>query len=474
MSFTDLPHELILQVFDYVTPDEIVPLSLTCHHVYDHAGSQLARHKDLKSQFSTLEIPLTLPSTILLPFVDDLHMAAYPKRLIFACVHNGNQKMRCEFRKQIVDIARGSGLPFLDKLVVNDSDAVLSDAFMAVSIWMLPNVTSIEIDEGHHEHNALARGPLMLELLDGIDRSGKPALHNVFECSITKRPNPWQRIVPFDFFDNFDLLPRLEKVKAIGVCISNEVRGPSYRECSLKSLVLEGCIVCPHTLGQLLRCYKHLTSLEYSQECARTHGPCWCRRDRGIDHATPQKIIDVLQGHVKKRLESLVLRMAYIGGSNWTVPNLRAFSSLQTVTLSKKLLLRVDNVPFRLKDVLPRSIREVSITNWHEFHFREPKEGIDLLDGLPVPSKLPMLQRIFLGISYPHTEISLVPSAGLLDRELRKLKKDFLSHVKSYNPDFPQTIRFTISEYILWLRYRQRCPTISAAERVQYIGVGEA
>jgi len=84
-------------------------------------------------------------------------------------------------------------------------------------------------------------------------------------------------------------------------------------------------------------------------------------------------------------------------------------------------------------------------------------------------SHLPALRRVILGSDKPHVEIDILNSPGTVDRDEAKLKRDFFSYVNSYDPKNPLPNRYTLAEYITWVRYRSQSSRKFLAERTQWV-----
>lgn len=56
MSLLKLPNELIIKVIHLVTPDEIVPLAITCRRVYDLSSKRLERHREFNKYLCGVDV----------------------------------------------------------------------------------------------------------------------------------------------------------------------------------------------------------------------------------------------------------------------------------------------------------------------------------------------------------------------------------------------------------------------------------
>ncbi len=476
MSFNDLPPELVTLVWTFVQPGDVLSLLLTCRRVRDLAGPCLVEHRQLQAQYSKVLVPYDWTSTTLFPFVDDPWNSAYPKSLeiLHAPYRPEIDSVRTsnEVHAHIKDLVHRTGFPLFQ-----EGDSIYPhDIVMALSIWMLPSLECIEMKPGplyniHGLMLPLARS-LVHQIVRGRDRTGDLALRSLSSVSVVLSGSQRDQGVYFETFEIFLTLPSLRILKAANLYLHEAWTGPNHCEpCGVTHLLLSSCFVTAEPLDRILRRCANLKNFEYSHHCSRCTDPL-SRPAYGHSALNYEidRILHILAKYAAATLQTLALDLDCFKHISLEIGSLRPFASLKKLLLSKRFLLEENRVP-RIVDVMPSSLQELEVRQWHEFQFSEPSEGLTLLSGLPAmrESHLPALRRVILGSDKPHVEIDILNSPGTVDRDEAKLKRDFFSYVNSYDPKNPLPNRYTLAEYITWVRYRSQSSRKFLAERTQWV-----
>ena len=483
MSLQTLPPELVALIWTFVVPSDAVPFSLTCHHIHDFAGPYLARHRRMVRQFSKLDTPFCWDSRALLPFLKDSWKSLYPREIVFEYFYQGvlasdvaTTDLNHKLAKTQLRVLIRKGILTLDKAL---SQYTLRDKIMALSLWLLPQLESIEIKANPNDIPFLRVGSLSNQIMCGGHRTKKASSRNLSKLIISRKVN--SRCASLSVLKAVITLPALERFEASGLRISSEDAPLNCdRQWGIKDLVLQDCVFDAMNLEDMLRWTRDLTNFSFSHYCmasdsvwpSHPHSNSWDHPLRQRQCA-PKEMCEILLRQVGGNLQTLALDLPCYNNIDPGIGSLRGFHALRNLSLCKSSLLDEHKKVRRLVDIVPRSLRELQILQWHNFHFREPTEGLDLLDGLLTLPKSHMQEKrqILLGKDKPHVKIDLTNYHGMKNRDKTALKNAFFSHVDSYDPDLsePQLLQYTLVEYITWLRYRQRSSGTFLAERFEYV-----
>ena len=483
MSLQTLPPELVALIWTFVVPSDAVPFSLTCHHIHDFAGPCLAQHKKMQRRYSTLVIhPHRNPQELFSFFIDSWRFL-YPREIFFenalpstfASAATLNSWTWTHTKTQMMFLIR-KGFVKLGKSL---NEYTQHDFVMALSFWLLPKLESIRVEANPNDIPFLEVGSLSNQIMCGEDRTRKAALKNVSKLTISGMNDG--RCASLSVLKPLITLPALKIFEASGLTMTSKGAPLNCnRQWGIKDLLLQDCVIDAMNLEDMLRWVMNLTHFSYSHCCSASDS-YWISHPPSSPWDSPQlrsqcgpkEICEIFIRQVGETLQTLTLDLPCFSDIASGVGSLRGFHSLRSLTLCKSSLLDKDKNVRRLVDIVPRSLRELQILRWHKFQFREPTEGLYLLDGLlTLPKSYMQRERhILLGKDKPHTKIDLTNCHDVTNRDKTALKNAFFSYVNSYDPDLsePQPMQYTLVEYITWLRYRQRSPGTFLAERFEYV-----
>ena len=263
-----LPLELIELIWNFLTPDEIVPFALTCRKIYGSSGQERLRsHKDLRKQHSKIVINFYRPFDTLDTYVDDVWKAYYPRHVVFT--HGSGRSSQNDPRVKSLEIARKISFP-----KKNLEDYYRDDIIAALAIWLLPNVESINMNTSDHPFASWIADDVQMpktlvnQIILGTNRMGAVALQKF--STIIARLSTGYLVFQNSETDSSKSLMTIPSRKVIESKAWDDNMALSPRApCAATDLVLIHSPITAPVLESLLDHIKGITSLEYRDSCRK-------------------------------------------------------------------------------------------------------------------------------------------------------------------------------------------------------------
>ncbi|KAK2766720.1 hypothetical protein FQN54_006034 [Arachnomyces sp. PD_36] len=192
-----LPNEIILIIFSFLEPGDVVNTAVTCSYFHQLAGGRLKEHRELCAKYKHLSVENSVQCDFLEKAYQDPWLWYYVKELKYEPYRPRIGDMTSTFEEMIVSLLASS--PYADYAVHDYGLRMANHAkmnkglewrgfFLGVLLTLLPNLTHLHIETSDFYHTLCA--PMVRTIIE--DNKRNPSLKSLRKLSsITLIP--WDR-----------------------------------------------------------------------------------------------------------------------------------------------------------------------------------------------------------------------------------------------------------------------------------------
>ena len=371
-SLSHLPDEILLEVLEQVSPDDLKGFALIDRRLHRVACSRLREHRKFLENYSSLDmffVSKINPLKTILDLCRDARALYYPTRVdlvgaqyrgLGLPVQTSNDlwKEMVQEVTQITPLMRGGGT-VIPEQGGERPNYVYYGTLLAICICLLPNIRAIRLP-GRLRYNVnwTSVGALLNKFAkNGFIEDSHQFLGKLSKINIVFHM-PYQ-VLSKDWLEFIATTPNLSELELVGLrgietsMLSEGLRG---KLSSIEELALKGAIISEGQFADFFRCVGNLRRFEYSHPMIRSsHNIIEC------GSCAYERVLDILRDNTGDTLEALSIELPS-EENHQPFKTIQGFRTLKSVAIMAQSLQQEPGESLNLIAILPRSIEEIILT----------------------------------------------------------------------------------------------------------------